>query len=101
MTNGALIERLRTRFAEALDAQDLAPSIEGSVLATFDRAALRTIVEAHEPPVPELTPQQRGGQTRKANRLKREKEQAREALANGHSSTAEALRFPGGPVGGA
>lgn len=101
MTNGQLIERLREHFSLGLDNENVMADYGDVVMSAFDRAALRAIVEAHEPPAPELTPQQRGGRTRKANRLAREKAQAKEAL-NGKAGSADStLSFPGSPTGAA
>lgn len=64
---GDFINKLRERLALKLD-----EGVHGGdILGAFDRSCVQVLVEEHKE---QLTPQQRGARTRKANREKREKQ---------------------------
>lgn len=64
---GEFIGKLRDRLAVKLDNHDYNEQIMGA----FDRSCVEALVEEHKE---QLTPQQRGARTRKANREKQAKQ---------------------------
>jgi len=80
------IAKLRREFSEELDFQDHPPSVEGNVLAAFDRACLSTVLSngaAPEARKPNYHARAlKAARTRKENKLRKEEGNATGTASN-------------------